>query len=29
LVTHDEKIALSCERIMFMVDGTLHEREVI
>lgn len=29
LVTHDEKIALSCERIMFMVDGTLHEREVV
>jgi len=28
LVTHDEKVALSCERIMFMVDGTLHEKEV-
>jgi len=28
LVTHDEKVALTCERIMFMVDGTLHEKEV-
>ncbi|ADU75430.1 MULTISPECIES: ABC transporter ATP-binding protein [Clostridia] len=27
LVTHDEKVALSCERVMFMVDGTLHERK--
>jgi len=29
LVTHDEKVALSCERILFMVDGTLHERVVL
>lgn len=28
LVTHDEKVALACERIMFMVDGILHEKEV-
>jgi putative ABC transport system ATP-binding protein len=27
LVTHDEKVALSCERVKFMVDGTLHERK--
>lgn len=29
LVTHDEKVALSCERILIMVDGTLHERKVL
>ena len=29
LVTHDEKVALSCDRILFMVDGTLHRREVL
>jgi len=28
LVTHDEKVALSCTRILFMVDGTLHERRI-
>jgi len=28
LVTHDEKVALSCKRILFMVDGTLHERRI-
>jgi len=28
LVTHDEKVALSCKRILFMVDGTLYERRV-
>jgi len=28
LVTHDEKVALSCKRILFIVDGTLHERRI-
>ncbi len=26
LVTHDEKVALSCQRVLTMVDGSLHER---
>lgn len=28
LITHDEKVALSCERILTMVDGELHERRI-
>ena len=26
LITHDEKVALSCDRVLTMVDGALHER---
>lgn len=26
LITHDDKVALSCDRVLTMVDGTLHER---
>ncbi len=29
LITHDEKIALSCERIFVMADGSLHERSTL
>lgn len=28
LITHDEKVALSCQRILTMVDGSLHERSL-
>ncbi|NMB02518.1 MAG: ABC transporter ATP-binding protein [Firmicutes bacterium] len=28
LITHDEKVALSCERILTMVDGELYERGI-
>ena len=29
LITHDDKVALSCDRVLTMVDGTLHERPAI
>ncbi|NMA32262.1 MAG: ABC transporter ATP-binding protein [Candidatus Methanofastidiosa archaeon] len=28
LVTHDEKVALACQRILIMVDGSLYERRI-
>ncbi len=28
LVTHDEKVALACQQILIMVDGSLHERRI-
>lgn len=28
LVTHDEKVALACQRILIMADGSLHERRI-
>lgn len=28
LITHDEKVALSCQRVLTMVDGSLYERSL-
>lgn len=28
LITHDEKVALSCQRVLTMIDGSLYERSI-